>query len=364
MREDHAMPLTRGARRFYELLLRLNVDEAITRQRILDATKWTSSSLETYVNKNKLSPFLLPLPDGRFRVVRAGPALNEQEVDRALTQVSPSTLVLAEGQEFRALRGNYRLTREIGRGAVGHVWEARHTKSGELVAIKVLNPRPDLLEPTRISNVRRRFRREIKNGAELRHPHVVEHLDHGEFSGEPFLVMERAVRSWGDVLDTEGPVDPTRAAGILRHALEGLAHIHAQNCVHRDIKPDNLLITRRGATVVADLGIVGWSDLNPEFTSAGTITRSSMQLGSWHYMAPEQLAAPHEVTAASDVYALGVTWFELLKRDVLTPQHFVAGKVPRIPEWPSARDWILKMTTFDPSERPTIVTLLEVVSKS
>jgi serine/threonine protein kinase len=298
------MALTRGNRRFYELLLRLKIDDTLTDQQVLDATGWTPVSLKTYLNKNKLSPFLLRLPNGRFRVVRAGPALGEQEVDRALTQVNPSILVLAEGQTFGGLKSNYRLVREIGRGAVGHVWEAAPTRGGDPVAIKVLNPRPDLLEPTRIADVRRRFRREIKNGSKLEHPHLVRHLDFGEFSGEPFLVMERAARSWGDVLDTEGPVAVATAKAILRDALEGLAHIHGEGCVHRDIKPDNLLITKSGATVIADLGIVRWSDLNPDFTSAATMTRDSMQLGSWHYMAPEQLAAPHEAIPASDVYAL------------------------------------------------------------
>ena len=222
----------------------------------------------------------------------------------------------------------------------------------------MLNPRPDLLEPTRIADVRQRFRREVKNGSKLDHPHIVRHLDFGEFSGEPFLVMERAVRSWGDVLDTEGPVAAGTVKAILRDALEGLAHIHGEGCIHRDIKPDNLLITNAGITVIADLGIVRWSDLNPDFTSAGTMTRDSMQLGSWHYMAPEQLAAPHDAIPASDIYALGVSWYELLMRDVLTPQHFIARELKPIPQWPEAREWILKMTTFDINRRPTLAALL------
>jgi serine/threonine protein kinase len=221
------MGLTRGNLRFYELLCHLRVDDVITSQNILNATKWTARSLQTYVNRNKPSRFLMRLPDGRFRVLRAGPALSEQEVERALTQVSPPILVLSEGQVFGGQKANYRLSREIGRGAVGHVWEAESTRSGESVAIKVLNPRPDLLEPTRISEVRRRFRREIQNGDKLRHDHVVEHRDFGEFTGQPFLVMARALRSWADVLGTQGPVDRSTVADIIRHALLGLEHIHS-----------------------------------------------------------------------------------------------------------------------------------------
>ena len=78
-------------------------------------------------------------------------------------------------------------------------------------------------------------------------------------------------------------------------------------------------------------------------------------------MAPEQLAEPREVTAASDVYALGVTWFELLTGTVLTPQHFAAQKLPDIPSWPQAREWILRMTNFDAAARPTVASLLEIV---
>ena len=139
--------------------------------------------------------------------------------------------------------------------------------------------------------------------------------------------------------------------------------IAEQGCVHRDIKPHNLLIRADGTTIIGDLGIVSWSDLNPDFTSAGTITRSSMQLGSWHYMAPEQLAEPHEVTAASDVYSLGVTLFEFLTGTPLTPQHFAAQKLPEIPAWPGAREWILRMTSFDATERPTVAELLEAARK-
>ncbi len=144
--------------------------------------------------KNKLSPFIQRLPSGEFRVVRAGAALREQEVDRALTQVNPSTLVLTKHYILAGTQATYRLVREIGRGAVGHVWEAVATAGGPLVAVKVLNPRPDLVEPTRFANVRQRFRREIANGSKLQHQHVVAHLDHGEISGEPFLVRSRTCR--------------------------------------------------------------------------------------------------------------------------------------------------------------------------
>jgi serine/threonine protein kinase len=358
------MTLTRGSKRFFEMLLEHNVDDVITEQQILAATHWKESAFLTYLKKNKLSRFLHKLPNGSFRVVRAGPALREQEVKRALTQVSPSILVLTKGDMLEGSSGViYRLIREIGRGAVGHVWAAKRLSDSSPVAVKVVNPRPDLLEPVRLKNVTRRFRREARNGVKLDNPHVVRHIDHGELSAVPFLVMERASRSWGDVLDTEGPVEAGRVAGIIIDACKGLIYLHSTSCVHRDVKPDNLLVTPRG-TVVGDLGIVGWPDLNPEFISSGTITTASVQLGSWQYMAPEQLAAPHEATSASDVYALGVSWHELLTRDVLTPSAFGARAVPKIPTWPEAHDWILRMTSYSAPDRPGLDELLQALQES
>lgn len=350
------MALTKGNAKFHAFLRSLKVGDVVTRARILKETEWADASLKAYLGKNKLARFLRPRSDGKFDVLRAGPHLEEQEVDRALTQVNPSTLVLAKGDALIGESGTaYRLTIELGAGAVGQVWEAT-TKQG-LVAVKVLNPRPDLLEPTRLKDVAKRFRRESKNGLKLQHPHVVEHRDRGEISRVPFLVMERAGQSWADVLATEGAVERPRVAKILAETIEGLLYLHQQGCVHRDVKPANLLITERG-TVVGDLGIVSWSDMNPDFTSAGTITNSSKQLGSWHYMAPEQLRAPHEATPFSDIYALGVTWYELLTRDVLSPAAFGAGAVPAIPAWPKARDWIVRMTSYEPSGRAALSDVL------
>jgi hypothetical protein len=124
------MALIRGNLRFYEMLLRLNTDDVITWQDILNATGWTEVSLKTYVNKNKLSPFLLPIGGNRFRVMRAGPTLNEQEVERALTQVSHNLAARrgadiwrSEGQlSTRPRNGSWRSRSRVGGRAHERLW--------------------------------------------------------------------------------------------------------------------------------------------------------------------------------------------------------------------------------------------------
>ncbi len=116
------------------------------------------------------------------------------------------------------------------------------------------------------------------------------------------------------------PLTVDRARFVIRECAAGLKYLHDMGCVHRDVKPHNIL--RFGDRyVLGDLGIVRWDDMNPAFTSAGTITKASVQLGSWYYMAHEQRVVPHEATAASDIYALGISWYEMLTGD--TPDPFV-----------------------------------------
>jgi len=345
--------------RFFQFLQTSEINTVVSRQQLLEACKWKESTLATYLTKNKLAAFVIELPDGRFRVIRAGPALKQIEVKRALTQVTPEGLALFEEDRLQGARSGYILKSELGRGAVGHVWKAEDD-NGTSVAIKVLNPRPDLLEPTSFANVKRRFKRESGNGVKLSHAGIVRHIDNGEHQKQPFLVMELAERSCADVLKTVGPVSDAKAAEIVRAALEGLSFLHGEGCVHRDVKPANLLIMDRGV-VLGDLGIVKWGDLNASFTSAATLTRASVQLGSWFYMAPEQLADPHEAVAASDIYALGVTWFELLTGRTLSPAAFAAQQIPTMHCRSAVRDLILAMTQFAPDARPSALSLADSI---
>ncbi len=255
--------------------------------------------------------------------------------------------------------GTYILQRELGRGAVGHVGRAKRAADGKFVAVKIVNPRMDLLAQGMIGNISTRFKREAMNGLKLEHNHVVSVLDHGSFQRSNFLVMELALNSCRELLDAAGKFSTADAAVIIDACCQALAYLHANGCIHRDVKPDNILKLQRGF-VLGDLGIVKWSDLNPAFVSAGTITRDSVQLGSWFYMAPEQQRAPHDAVEAIDIYALGVTWYELLSGETLPPQYFAAGAVPDATGIPELNDLIRQMTSFHAQNRPAISSVLAV----
>jgi serine/threonine protein kinase len=339
--------------RFLQLIRSHHVGDTVSRQALLDGTGWTPKSLDTHLSKNKLVEFLDEQEDGEFRILRTGDSVSEDDVHRAMTQVSAKALVLAKGDVLTGSEGIYALERPLGSGAVGHVWQARDVDREVSVALKVAIPRPDLLEPSRLGNVRARFRREAHQGLKLKHECVVRVSDSGEFKSHPFLVMELAKRSLGQCLRAEGPISTDRSLEVIERCSQGLRYLHDCGCVHRDVKPDNMLETERGV-IVGDLGIVHWGDMNPAFTSAATLTRDSVQLGSWYYMAPEQLQAPHSATSKSDVYALGVSWYQLLTGTLPSPAQFAARKCPPPCEDTAIATLIADMTSYAPEDRPSL----------
>ena len=340
----------------FQFLTSKSVGDVVSRRDIEEVTGWTGTTFPTHVSKHKFDGFLAKVGDEQYRILRDGSSISKGELASAMSQVSPERLVLTRGIRVTGEHDEYTLRKPLGNGAVGHVWEAEPALGGPRVAVKVMIPREDLLEPKRLDNVRARFRRETKNGLRLDHPRLVKYRDHGELSAHPFLVMDAADESLAQIIARKPLTDPESLVVVVA-CLEGLAHLHEQGCVHRDIKPHNILAKGR-EYLLGDLGIVRWSDMNPAFTSAATLTTSSIQLGSWHYMAPEQRLDPHDATAPSDLYALGISWYEMITGKTLDPAMVGAQQFPPGSTDSRINETIAAMLAFRPADRPTVAALL------
>lgn len=200
------------------------------------------------------------------------------------------------GHEFE---GRYRILSELGRGGYATVWLAEHVKIGQKVAIKMTH------EP----GADPRFLREAKILATLKSPHTVRIMDFGETAeGHAFMISEFIEGESLDEIRRRGPLPAAEVTNMLAQALESLAEAHQNGIVHRDIKPANLMRMPDGTIKVLDFGIARVAEpVNSEgLTAAGVV------LGTPRYLAPECLLAPESVTAAADVFALGLVAYALL----------------------------------------------------
>ena len=198
-----------------------------------------------------------------------------------------------------ALAGEYSLQRELGRGGMGVVYLARDVQLDRDVAIKVL---PSHLSLTNES--RERFVREARTAAGLSHPHIVPIHRVGEAGGFVFFVMSYVEgETLGERLRTRGPLPPADATRVLREVAWALAYAHSRGVVHRDIKPDNILLEAgTGRALVTDFGIAHrGAPSDPPIGAA-------MVMGTAHFMSPEQ-AASQPLDGRSDLYSLGVVGY-------------------------------------------------------
>ena len=202
-----------------------------------------------------------------------------------------------------ALADRYRLERELGAGGMANVYLAYDLRHDRKVAIKVVKP-----ELAAVIGAER-FLREIKTIATLQHPHILGLIDSGEVNGTAYYVMPFVEgESLRDRLTREKQLPINDAIRIATEVASALDYAHRHGVVHRDIKPENIML-HDGSALVADFGIA------LAISSAGAssrMTETGMSLGTPHYMSPEQAMGEREITARSDIYALGCVLYEML----------------------------------------------------
>ena len=202
-----------------------------------------------------------------------------------------------------SLSNLYPVERELGGGGMSRVFLARDEELGRRIVVKVLHP--DLAAAVSLE----RFRREIRVAAQLTHPHIVPLLNAGEVDGLPYYPMPfiegESVRAR---LDRDGRLAIGDALRVATEVANALAYAHKQGIVHRDIKPDNILM-QDGHAVVMDFGI---ARALTQSTTGATLTRVGMTVGTPRYMSPEQVAGEQDLDGRSDVYSLGCVLYEML----------------------------------------------------
>jgi Tol biopolymer transport system component/tRNA A-37 threonylcarbamoyl transferase component Bud32 len=201
-----------------------------------------------------------------------------------------------------ALTDRYRIEREIGAGGMATVYRAQDIRHDRKVAIKVL--RPELAAVIGAE----RFLREIKTIATLQHPHILGLIDSGEVNGTAYYVMPFVEgESLRDRLRRDKQLPIPDAVRLATEVAAALDYAHRHGVIHRDIKPENVML-HDGSALVADFGIA----LAVSSAGATRMTETGMSLGTPHYMSPEQAMGEREITARSDVYALGAMTYEML----------------------------------------------------
>jgi serine/threonine-protein kinase len=211
--------------------------------------------------------------------------------------------VTANDAHLNKTYGNILLTARLGQGAMGAVYKGWHARFAREVAVKVL------LDLHAKGSVKERFLREGRAAAKISHEHVVQVMDAGESDGIAYLVMELVDGySLGRIVDEKGPLPCEAVARIGAQIALGLAAIHQQGIIHRDIKPDNILVGSDRKVKITDLGLAKQTD-DPELNR---LTATGMVVGTPLYVSPEAIRDPRSCTTAADIYSLGATLYHLL----------------------------------------------------
>src|SRR4051794_20321067 len=196
--------------------------------------------------------------------------------------------------------GRYRAERRLGAGGMAEVWCAEDEVLGRRVALKLMGGR--FAEDP---EYRERFRREAQAAAGMQHPNIVGIYDRSEWDGTPYIAMELVDgKTLKELVTERGPLPPDIAVGLTEQILRALGYAHKRGIVHRDVKPQNVIIDHDGQAKVADFGIARAGDTS-QMTQTGAI------VGTMQYLSPEQ-AEGHPVDRRADLYSTGIVLYELL----------------------------------------------------
>lgn len=252
--------------------------------------------------------------------------------------------------------GNYDVLTKLAEGGMGAVYKGRSRATGEIVAIKVLPPstakNPVLLK---------RFKQEFDAAYQLQHENIVRAIEYCGNGPSPFLVMEFVEgESIGQKIERDGAMSEDEAIRLLAQVCQGLHRAHKSRMVHRDVKPDNILVTLDGVAKLTDLGLV--KDADNELN----LTRTGRGLGTPHFMAPEQFRNAKNADIRCDIYSLGATlymmvtgevpfgkvgpldcWMKKIRNDYIPPRQINPRLSDRV-------DWAIRRAmSGDPEQRPS-----------
>lgn len=253
---------------------------------------------------------------------------------------------------IKEIANRYHILSLVGQGGMADVYRARDTILNRVVAVKVLRSKLNEDPMTLV-----RFQREASAASRLSHPNVVDIYDVGEDEGMHYIVMEYVRgRTLKELIKQRGALNVTEAINIMKQLTSAVAHAHSHNIIHRDIKPQNVLVKDDGTVKITDFGIAVAND-------AVQLTLNNAVMGSAHYLAPET-AEGKEPNPQVDIYSLGIVFYELLTGDVpfkgKTPTEIaikhLRDKMPYVRDFnasipQSVENIILKATARLPEER-------------